>query len=277
MLLRLRPGRETPSASLVAHPSAPAAPPQNLWVADVSSFADVLPVIVGLRNPDGSRMIRARYPNANPEFGFGPPLRATSWAAPTIPIQPAVEIRPSTPNRTDSYSFICAWQPSHPSLLASAHSRRLAPAPCRLPGGLRRHLCVLSSGSGVALPRLRLAPSYPSQAPSPDSATLKPPAASVRCFAWVLFLQPLSLHPRLRLSLPSLPDWWCVRLWREEETGPRLPASSIVSAASLTRPFLACAAASLLQRQHDRGRGQLHVAHALWHADEQPDAAAPPL
>ena len=78
----------------------------NLWVADVSSLSDVLPLIVGLRNPDGSRMIRARYPNANPELGFGTPLRADSWAAPTIPIQPAVEVRPQSPNRTDSYSFI---------------------------------------------------------------------------------------------------------------------------------------------------------------------------
>jgi hypothetical protein len=78
----------------------------NLWVADVSSLADVLPIIVGLRNPDGSRMIRARYPNANPELGFGPPLRADSWVAPTVPIQPAVEVRPAFPNRTDSYSFI---------------------------------------------------------------------------------------------------------------------------------------------------------------------------
>ena len=115
-------GRDAP---LRRSPPRPPLPPQNLWVADVSSFADVLPVIVGLRNPDGSRMIRARYPNANPEFGFGPPLHATSWAAPTIPIQPSVEIRPSTPNRTDSYSFICAWLlwSPLPSLLTSAHSR----------------------------------------------------------------------------------------------------------------------------------------------------------
>ena len=129
---------------VAAHPPAclPACCLQNLWVADVSSLADVLPIIVGLRNPDGSRMIRARYPNANPEFGFGPSLTATSWAAPTVPIQPAVEgammggergrgmrmgqyllsppptprllllpapclpVRPPYPNRTDSYSFI---------------------------------------------------------------------------------------------------------------------------------------------------------------------------
>jgi hypothetical protein len=117
----------------------------NLWSADVSPLAAALPVIVGLRNPDGSRMIRARYPNYNPELGFGPPLRADAWTAPTLPIQPAVEVgvsetgsvvyydqksappvfaapssstalvfflllysqvRPPTPNRTDSYSFI---------------------------------------------------------------------------------------------------------------------------------------------------------------------------
>lgn len=36
----------------------------NIWVADVSSLSATLPLIAGLRSPDGSRMIRARYPNA---------------------------------------------------------------------------------------------------------------------------------------------------------------------------------------------------------------------
>lgn len=79
----------------------------NIWVADVSSFAASLPSgISGLRAPDGTRLIRARYPNANPEFGFGSTLSADSWTRPPWPIAPAVQVEPQTPNRTSSYSFI---------------------------------------------------------------------------------------------------------------------------------------------------------------------------
>jgi hypothetical protein len=78
----------------------------NIWVADVSSLSGILPKIVGLRAPDGSRMIRARYPNANPENGFGPVLRADKWTPTSVPIAPALEFEPTYPNRTSSYSFI---------------------------------------------------------------------------------------------------------------------------------------------------------------------------
>lgn len=80
--------------------------PPNVWVADVSSLSATLPIISGLRNPDGTRAWRARYPNANPELGFGPTLRADSWIKTSVPIAPAVQFEPIYPNRTSSYSFI---------------------------------------------------------------------------------------------------------------------------------------------------------------------------
>ncbi len=72
----------------------------------MSSFAAALPVIAGLRASDGSRLWRARYPNFNPELGFGPTLRADKWIQTAVPIQPATQYEPSYPNRTSSYSFI---------------------------------------------------------------------------------------------------------------------------------------------------------------------------
>jgi hypothetical protein len=88
------------------HTSGYLTPTPNIWVADLSALALAAPV-VGLRGPDGSRLIRARYPNANPEYGFGSSLSADSWTAPgaTQKIAPATEVRPSTPFRNSSYSF----------------------------------------------------------------------------------------------------------------------------------------------------------------------------
>lgn len=104
-------------------------------------------------------MIRARYPNANPEFGFGPPLQAKSWTAPTIPIQPSVEVRPATPNRTDSYSFICACSAYVPSSChVTLQNRCHRPYPRRLSGWLRRNLCVhlrLAAPPSLATPAPR--------------------------------------------------------------------------------------------------------------------------
>ncbi len=77
--------------------------PPNIWKASVASL---LPTVAGLRAPDGSRMWRARYPNSNPEFGFGQSLRADSWIKTAVPIAPAVQYEPPFPNRTSSYSFI---------------------------------------------------------------------------------------------------------------------------------------------------------------------------
>ena len=78
----------------------------NIWVADVSALAGALPLIAGLRAPDGSRMWRARFPNSNPEYGFGKTLRADSWTKSPVNPAPAAQFEPAFPNRTSSYSFI---------------------------------------------------------------------------------------------------------------------------------------------------------------------------
>ena len=78
-----------------------------MWVADLSSLG--VTSIAGLRDfssgVGGKRMIRARYPNADPEVGFGSSLRATSWTAPTGALQPAIEFRPDSPLRNTSDQF----------------------------------------------------------------------------------------------------------------------------------------------------------------------------
>ena len=91
------------------HTSGAFTPPQNVWSADLSSLPG-LPQdgsVHGLRGVDGARLIRARYPNADPEQGFGSGLRASSWTAPqaTQHIQPTHQYRPAQPYRNSSYSF----------------------------------------------------------------------------------------------------------------------------------------------------------------------------
>jgi len=88
----------------VEHTSGYLAQAPNIWKATVSS--SLIPTVAGLRAPDGSRMWRARYPNSNPEYSFGDNLRADSWIKTSVPIAPAMQYEPSTPNRTSSYSFI---------------------------------------------------------------------------------------------------------------------------------------------------------------------------
>jgi hypothetical protein len=78
--------------------------PQNVWVADLSALS--LAAVVGLRDAAGKRLVRARYPNADPELGFGSSLSATSWTRTSVPVQPGVQFRPPTPERNSSYSFI---------------------------------------------------------------------------------------------------------------------------------------------------------------------------
>ena len=90
----------TPQAD---HVSGYKAVAPNVWVADVSALGFT---IAGLRNPDGSRMIRARFPNFNSELGFGPTLRADAWTKTSVPIAPAVQVEPDYPSRNSSYSFI---------------------------------------------------------------------------------------------------------------------------------------------------------------------------
>ena len=78
------------------------APVPNAYTADLSALG--LSSVAGLRDfsngAGGKRMIRARYPNADPEIqGFGSGLRASSWVAPTGNLNPAIQIRPATPYR----------------------------------------------------------------------------------------------------------------------------------------------------------------------------------
>ena len=84
----------------------PASTP-NVWAADLSSLG--VAAVAGLRDYSqgvgGRRMIRARYPNGDPEVGFGSSLRATSWTAPRGALQPAVEFRPAAPLRNSSDQF----------------------------------------------------------------------------------------------------------------------------------------------------------------------------
>lgn len=60
--------------------------------------------ISGLR-VNNKRTIRARYPNADPELGFGSNLIAEKWLPPTLPDKPDKEINPSQPFRNSSQSF----------------------------------------------------------------------------------------------------------------------------------------------------------------------------
>ena len=64
-------------------------PGWNVYVADLSSQG--VTSVPGLRQ-DGQRCIRARYPNANPELGFGSTLTANGWVPTTLPRNPAVEV-----------------------------------------------------------------------------------------------------------------------------------------------------------------------------------------
>eukprot|EP00005_Dracoamoeba_jomungandri_P000463 CAMPEP_0174252392 /NCGR_PEP_ID=MMETSP0439-20130205/1880_1 /TAXON_ID=0 /ORGANISM="Stereomyxa ramosa, Strain Chinc5" /LENGTH=754 /DNA_ID=CAMNT_0015332915 /DNA_START=107 /DNA_END=2368 /DNA_ORIENTATION=+ len=73
---------------------------KNIYVANLTGVGSV----TGLR-VNGERMIRARYPNANPEFGFGSNLMASSWLSPTTPTNPDTEVYPDTPFRNTSASF----------------------------------------------------------------------------------------------------------------------------------------------------------------------------
>ena len=75
---------------------------KNIYMADISS--EGLREILGLR-VNGKRGIRARYPNADPELGFGSEVRANSWLKPTLPTQPVKEINPSEPYRGSGGMF----------------------------------------------------------------------------------------------------------------------------------------------------------------------------
>jgi hypothetical protein len=64
----------------------------NVYVADLSPWVPRGAGVYGLRE-NGNRMIRARYPNANPEHGFGSTLLAKAWVPTVLPNDPAIEVR----------------------------------------------------------------------------------------------------------------------------------------------------------------------------------------
>ena len=74
----------------------------NIYKADLSS--ENIDTIPGFR-VNMKRAIRARYPNADPELGFGSSLKANKWLPPTLPSQPDKEVNPDTPLRNSSDSF----------------------------------------------------------------------------------------------------------------------------------------------------------------------------
>lgn len=74
------------------HVSGRLAPGKNIWAASLAGLG--LQGVPGLRW-NGNRLIRARYPNANPETdGFMPPavIRANSWTPQSSPRAPDTQI-----------------------------------------------------------------------------------------------------------------------------------------------------------------------------------------
>lgn len=67
---------------------------RNIYIADLTGQG-VLSA-PGLRE-DGARVIRARYPNGNPERGFGSRLRASGWVPNKLPPQPDIEVSAVVP------------------------------------------------------------------------------------------------------------------------------------------------------------------------------------
>ena len=74
----------------------------NMYMADLSSTG--ITDVPGFR-VDNMRGIRARYPNADPELGFGSSLKAKSWAKSTLPSEPDQTINPDTPVRSSGQMF----------------------------------------------------------------------------------------------------------------------------------------------------------------------------
>ena len=75
--------------------------PSNVYMADLSSQG--MDSIPGFR-VDMKRGIRARYPNADPELGFGSSL-TTKWQPPTLPTEPDEEVYPDSPARKSAAMF----------------------------------------------------------------------------------------------------------------------------------------------------------------------------
>ena len=73
----------------------------NIYMADISSQG--VTMVKGLR-VNSSRAIRARYPNANPEHGFGSTLKPT-YLPNILPAKPDYYVTPDTPFRNTSNSY----------------------------------------------------------------------------------------------------------------------------------------------------------------------------
>ena len=84
----------------------------NLYSCDLSGNTNItsLSTIYGLR-VNGIRGVRARYPNNNPEFGFGSTLLAKSWYPNKLPQQADYQFNPYDPLRNTTsdgwYENIC--------------------------------------------------------------------------------------------------------------------------------------------------------------------------
>ena len=74
----------------------------NIYMADLSLTG--ITDVPGFR-VNNMRSIRARYPNADPELGFGSTLKAQSWAKVMLPPDPDQEVYPDTPVRSSADMF----------------------------------------------------------------------------------------------------------------------------------------------------------------------------
>eukprot|EP01084_Bolivina_argentea_P021555 40055_1 len=76
---------------------------KNIYECQIQQYNNITDeLFLGLRI-NGSRAIRARYPNGNPETdGFGSTLNALSWVQPTLPKLPDFNIYPDNPTRNIS-------------------------------------------------------------------------------------------------------------------------------------------------------------------------------
>eukprot|EP01084_Bolivina_argentea_P066970 122070_1 len=72
----------------------------DYYSCDLSQNTNIntLSSIYGLR-VNGMRAVRSRYPNNNPEIGFGSKLLAQSWDPSILPKTPQYEFNPDVPNR----------------------------------------------------------------------------------------------------------------------------------------------------------------------------------
>jgi hypothetical protein len=83
-------------------------PSDNIWMASTAGIENFIST-TGLRDTTNGfkRLIRARYPNADPELSFGPSLNPTSWMPPAwcpnaVCANPPSRFEPAYPFRNDT-------------------------------------------------------------------------------------------------------------------------------------------------------------------------------